>query len=69
MVMSDLLGDSNATKIEHAKDIYCLAVETLGAQYRIIKFKVKLHLEVDEEEVRGTPILGISPTHSDDGVG
>ena len=69
MVMGNLFGDSDTAKTVHNKDINCLATETLGAQRRIIKFKVKLHPEVDEEEIRWTPILGVASTYSDDGVG
>ena len=68
--MGYLPGDLDAMKSVHGKDINCLATETLGAQRRIIKFKVKLHPDkVDEEEIRWTPILGVASTYSDDGVG
>ena len=36
---------------------------------RIIVVNVKLHCEVDPEDVRRTPILGVALTHSNDGVG
>ena len=67
--MGYLPGDLDTMKSVHGKDINFLATETLGAQRRIIKFKVKLHPEVDEEEIRWTPILGVASTYSDDGVG
>ena len=49
-VIVELPGDSDATESVHAKDIYHFTVEALGEQCRIIQFKVKLYLEVDEEE-------------------
>ena len=53
----------------HIKDIYCLDAEILWAQCWIIKFKVKLHFKVDKDKVRRTPIMGVDPIYSDDGVG
>ena len=53
----------------HAKDIDSLATETLGTQLWIIQLEVKLHFEVDDEEVGCTSILRVAPTHANDGVG
>ena len=53
----------------HAKTSYCLAAEILGAQCRSIEFKVKLHLEVDKEEVRRALISRVALTHSNGGIG
>ena len=52
-----------------ARNIYSLAIETLGAQCRSIEFKVKLHLEVDKEEVRRALISRVALTHSNGGIG